>query len=47
MASDCNSGGIRIRWLPLLMGLIAAADFIVGGLQMGPFGRYQVVHPLA
>lgn len=43
MASDYNAGGIRIRWLPLLMGLIAAVVLIVGGLQMGPFGRYQVV----
>jgi predicted Zn-dependent protease len=34
---------MRINWLPLIVGLIAALFLLVGGLQMGPFGRRQIV----
>ncbi len=43
MASDYSSGSSQIRWLPIVLGLLAAGFVLVKGCQEGPFGRRQVV----
>jgi predicted Zn-dependent protease len=34
---------VRLRILPIIMGLLAVAAFMIKGCQPGPFGRHQVV----
>lgn len=43
MSSEPSRGGLRIRWWPLVIGLVAAGFIMVRGCQEGPFGRRQVV----
>ena len=43
MSSADSPGGIRLRALPLLIGLITVAFLFVRGCQTGPFNRRQLV----
>jgi predicted Zn-dependent protease len=43
MSSADTSGGIRLRFLPLLIGLITVGFLFVRGCQTGPFNRRQLV----
>jgi predicted Zn-dependent protease len=43
MSSDYSSTGPGLRLVPLAVGVIAIAFFLIRGCQEGPFGRRQVV----
>lgn len=43
MSSGSPLGGVRIRWLPIVLGLVAAGFVALRGCQEGPFGRNQIV----
>jgi len=43
MSSDVSPSSYGFRWLPIVVGLVAAAAIMVRGCQTGPFGRTQVV----
>lgn len=43
MSNGYNQPGIRIRWLPIVLALIAGLFIMARGCQEGPFGRHQVV----
>jgi predicted Zn-dependent protease len=43
MSNGYEQRGIRIRWLPLVLGLFGILFVMARGCQEGPFGRHQVV----